>query len=161
MKGNIAWSIFHRWYFNRILSMYTTFLVSRVSTRLFSGARFSWLQHDQLHLPVHLGQFGYQCYGSSPWNKQGWSNEWQVGYWDGVFLSPLQGDRIFHRKNTYLPLQIMSHKLWPQLSQDQTSTNRGPDSRFILEAVIKALISKSSWSSIMKTPNHVHLIHDF
>ena len=34
--------------------------------------------------------------------------------------------------------------------------NRGPDSRFVLEAIIKALISKSSQSSIKKKPNLVH-----
>ena len=38
----------------------------------------------------------------------------------------------------------------------QTSGIRGPDSRFVLEAIIKALIFKSSRSSIMKTPNCLH-----
>ena len=33
---------------------------------------------------------------------------------------------------------------------NQTSANRGPDSRFILEAIIKALISKSNSSQVIK-----------
>ena len=37
----------------------------------------------------------------------------------------------------------------------------GSDSRFVLEVIIKALISKSSQSSILKTPNRLHPIHDF
>ena len=36
----------------------------------------------------------------------------------------------------------------------------GPNLRFVLEASIKALISKSSQSSIMITLNRVHSIHD-
>ena len=32
---------------------------------------------------------------------------------------------------------------------------------FVLEAIIQALICKSSWSSILKTPNHLHPIHHF
>ena len=44
----------------------------------------------------------------------------------------------------------------------QTSVNQGPHSRFVLEAIIKALISsKSSWSSILKTLYDLHPIHDF
>ena len=42
-----------------------------------------------------------------------------------------------------------------------TSANWGPDSRFILKAIIKALISKLSRSSILKTPNRLHPIHNF
>ena len=42
----------------------------------------------------------------------------------------------------------------------QTSTNLDPKLRFILEAIIKALISKSSRSSIMITLNRVHSNHD-
>ena len=41
----------------------------------------------------------------------------------------------------------------------QTSTNH--DSRLVLEAIIKALISKSSQSLIRNIPNHVYLIHPF
>ena len=38
----------------------------------------------------------------------------------------------------------------------QTSANCGPDSKFVLEAIIKALISKLSRSSIMFTdPNYL------
>ena len=40
----------------------------------------------------------------------------------------------------------------------QTSANRGPNSRFDLEAIIKALISKSSQCSILKTHNRLHPI---
>ena len=43
---------------------------------------------------------------------------------------------------------------------DQTSVNLGPDSRFVLETFIKALISKSSRCSILKTHNHLQLIPD-
>ena len=43
----------------------------------------------------------------------------------------------------------------------QTSANQGPNMRFILGAIIKALISKLSQSSIMITLNCVHLNHDF
>ena len=42
----------------------------------------------------------------------------------------------------------------------QTSANRGLDSRFILEAIIKALISKSSRCSILKTHNYLCPIPD-
>ena len=38
----------------------------------------------------------------------------------------------------------------------QTLANWGLDSRFVLKAIIKALISKSSRSSILKTPNCLH-----
>ena len=41
----------------------------------------------------------------------------------------------------------------------QISANRGPDWKFVLEAIIKAL-SKSIWSSIMITIDRVHLNHD-
>ena len=44
---------------------------------------------------------------------------------------------------------------------DQTLANRGRDSRFVLEAIIKALISKSSRSLILKTPNCLHTIRYF
>ena len=40
----------------------------------------------------------------------------------------------------------------------QTSANWGPDSWFVLEAIIKALIPKSSRCLILKTHNHLHLI---
>ena len=43
----------------------------------------------------------------------------------------------------------------------QTSANQDPNSRFVLEANIKALISNSSWSSILKISNCLHPIHDF
>ena len=43
----------------------------------------------------------------------------------------------------------------------QTLAKRVPSSRFVLKAIITALISKSSQSLIMKTPNRVHPIHDF
>ena len=43
----------------------------------------------------------------------------------------------------------------------QTSGNWGPDLSVILEVIIKAPISKLSRSSILKTPNHLHPIHDF
>ena len=42
-----------------------------------------------------------------------------------------------------------------------TSANRGSHSRFVLEAIVKALISKLSRSPILKTPNRLHLIHNF
>ena len=41
-------------------------------------------------------------------------------------------------------------------AKNQISVNRGSESRFALEAIIKALISKSSQSSIMITLNHVN-----
>ena len=47
------------------------------------------------------------------------------------------------------------------LNTDQTSANRGPDSRFDLVAIFKPLIPKSSNSSIMITINRVHTKHDF
>ena len=37
----------------------------------------------------------------------------------------------------------------------------GQDSRFVLQGIIKALISKSSRSLIWKTPNSLQPIHDF
>ena len=40
-----------------------------------------------------------------------------------------------------------------KIPTQQTSANRGPDSRFVIEAIVIALISRSSRSSIMKTPN--------
>ena len=42
----------------------------------------------------------------------------------------------------------------------QALANRSPDSRFVLEAIIKALISKSSRCSILKTHNRLYLIPD-
>ena len=41
---------------------------------------------------------------------------------------------------------------------NQTLANWGPDSRFVLEAIFKALISKSSRSSIFNTPYGLHPI---
>ena len=43
----------------------------------------------------------------------------------------------------------------------KTAANRRPDLRFVLKAIIKALISRSSRSTILKTPNHLHPIHNF
>ena len=54
-----------------------------------------------------------------------------------------------------------SSKINVHLVVPQTSANLDPDSRFILSAIIKALISKSSPSSILKTPNRLHPIHNF
>ena len=42
----------------------------------------------------------------------------------------------------------------------QTSVNRGPNSRFVLEVIIKALISKSSGSSMMITLHCVYSNHN-
>ena len=53
----------------------------------------------------------------------------------------------------------LSCTVWIQILE-KTSAIRGPDSRFVLKAIIKALISKSSRSSIMKTLNRVHPIHN-
>ena len=47
----------------------------------------------------------------------------------------------------------------PMTQSHQTLMNRGPDSRFVLEAIIKALISKSSQSLIMVILNRVHSNH--
>ena len=43
----------------------------------------------------------------------------------------------------------------------QTSANRGPDSRFVLEASFKPLIPKTSQSSIVITLNCVHTNYNF
>ena len=45
--------------------------------------------------------------------------------------------------------------------RDQTWGNRGLDSRFVLEANIKAPISKSRGNSLLNTPNCPHPITDF
>ena len=53
------------------------------------------------------------------------------------------------------------HLATPQINRwHQTLANRGPDSRFVLKAIIKALISKSSRCSILKTHNSLYLIPD-
>ena len=41
----------------------------------------------------------------------------------------------------------------------QTSVNRGPDSRFVLEAIINSLVSKLSQSSIRNIPNRTNPIY--
>ena len=40
-----------------------------------------------------------------------------------------------------------------QIVRDQISANWGPDSRFVVKAIFKPLVPKSSWSSILKTQN--------
>ena len=47
------------------------------------------------------------------------------------------------------------------ISYNQTSENWGPETRFLLEAIIKALIFKSSRYSIMRTHNRLHPIPDY
>ena len=42
----------------------------------------------------------------------------------------------------------------------QTLAYQGPNSRFVLKAIIKALISKSSQNSMLITLNHVHTNND-
>ena len=44
---------------------------------------------------------------------------------------------------------------------NQTLANRGPDSRFIVEAIFKPLVPKLSGSSIMITLNRAHTKHKF
>ena len=43
----------------------------------------------------------------------------------------------------------------------QILAKRGPDSRFVLEANLKSLCPKSSWSSILKTQNRVETMHEY
>ena len=62
--------------------------------------------------------------------------------------------------NRFKPVLVNQLSIIPKLV-NQTSVNWGPDSRFVLKAIIKALISKSSRSSKLKTPNRLHPIHDF
>ena len=67
-------------------------------------------------------------------------------------FSSLHSPRMSHNIGT-MPLWLFTAK--------QTSVNQGLNSRFVLKAIMKALISKSSQSAIMKNPNHVHPIHEY
>ena len=67
----------------------------------------------------------------------------------GLELTVLSLNTFWLRRRASFPL---AHESWA------ISANQGPDSRFALEGTTKALISKSSWCSILKTHNRLHPI---
>ena len=61
-----------------------------------------------------------------------------------------KGERLFQGFLLYLRIYNL-----------QVSGNRGPNSRFVVEAIFKPLVPKLSRNSIIITQNHAHAQHDF
>ena len=84
--------------------------------------------------------------------------EWPFLRLFGCF--PLPTNTVIVRYMIYKIDDVYSYEVFAKFGLHQTLANQGPDSRFALEAIIKALISKSSRSSIMIILNRVHSNHN-
>ena len=65
------------------------------------------------------------------------------------------------RRTDLDPFKQLVNKSLSSFGANKILLYQGPNSRFVLEAIFKPLIAKSSRSSIMITINCVHTNHDF